>query len=157
MKERLFRKKSIERISSPEQLDNYIRVANPSVWMILSCVIIFLIGICVWGIFGRLNTKVTAPVICNGTKTVCYVREENLSEIEAGMTLVIEETEYTITSVNSKPMKVTDEFGEYAMQIGGFQMDEWIIELVVNAALKEGIYRAEIVTESIAPVSFLLN
>lgn len=157
MKEGLFRKKSIERISSPEQLDNYIRVANPGVWMILSCVIILLIGLCVWGIFGRLNTTVTVPVICNGTKTVCYVTEDDLSGIETGMTIVIGETEYTIASVNSQPIKATDELGEYALQIGDFRMDEWIFELVVNAELEDGIYRAEIVTESIAPVSFLLN
>ena len=31
MNEQLFRKKSIDRVSSPEQLDAYLRVANPGV------------------------------------------------------------------------------------------------------------------------------
>ena len=50
MNEGLFRKKSIDKISSPEQLDDYIRVSNPAIWMLLSCIIILLVGMCVWGI-----------------------------------------------------------------------------------------------------------
>ena len=52
----IFRKKSIERISSPEQLGDYIRVSNPSVWIILGAIIVLLIGSCVWGIFGTIDT-----------------------------------------------------------------------------------------------------
>ena len=39
MNDQLFRKKSVERVSSPEQLNDYIRVANPSVWMILAAIV----------------------------------------------------------------------------------------------------------------------
>ena len=34
MSDQIFRKKSLDRISSPEQLNDYIRVANPGIWMI---------------------------------------------------------------------------------------------------------------------------
>ena len=40
MSDQIFRKKSLDRISSPEQLNDYIRVANPGIWMILAAVII---------------------------------------------------------------------------------------------------------------------
>ena len=36
MSDQIFRKKSLDRISSPEQLNDYIRVANPGIWMILA-------------------------------------------------------------------------------------------------------------------------
>ena len=42
MKNDLFRKSSIDRISSPEQLNDYIRVTNPSIWVILAAIIILL-------------------------------------------------------------------------------------------------------------------
>ena len=45
MKNQLFREKSMERVSSPEQLNDYIRVANPSVWLALAVVVFLLIGI----------------------------------------------------------------------------------------------------------------
>ena len=46
MSDQIFRKKSLDRISSPEQLNDYIRVANPGIWMILAAVIILLAGAC---------------------------------------------------------------------------------------------------------------
>ena len=157
MNESLFRKKSIKKISSPEQLDDYIRVSNPGVWMLLSCVIILLIGMCVWGIFGKLETSVSTVAICNNGKTTCYVRQNVLSNIENGMTVVIGDKEYFVTFVSSEPVKVTDDFGDYALHIGKFQIDEWVYEIVIDAELNDGIYEASIVTESITPISFLLN
>ena len=50
MSDQIFRKKSLDRISSPEQLNDYIRVANPGIWMIRAAVIIVLGGVCGWGV-----------------------------------------------------------------------------------------------------------
>ena len=66
----LFRKKSIERVTSPEQLNDYIRVSNPGVWMVLAAVVILLAGVCVWGVFGRLDTKKQASGVCENGKFV---------------------------------------------------------------------------------------
>lgn len=59
----VFREKSLQRISSPEELDRYIRVSNPSVWIVLSAILVLLTGFIIWGIFGRLETVVSV----NGT------------------------------------------------------------------------------------------
>ena len=40
----LFRQKSIDRVSSPEQLNDYIRVTTPSVWLALIAIILLLTG-----------------------------------------------------------------------------------------------------------------
>ena len=54
MADELFRKKSMDKLSSPDQLTDYIRVANPGVWMILVAIVLLLAGACVWGMYGRL-------------------------------------------------------------------------------------------------------
>ena len=51
----LFRKKSIERVSTPEQLNDYIRVTTPSVWAVLAAMTVLLIGMLVWGVFGSVD------------------------------------------------------------------------------------------------------
>ena len=56
MKKPLFRQKSLDRVSSPEQLDAYMKVSSPGIWMILGAVIILLAGVFVWSVFGRLET-----------------------------------------------------------------------------------------------------
>ncbi len=43
----IFRKASLDRVLSPEQLNDYIKISRPSVWLILGTVIVLLIGVCV--------------------------------------------------------------------------------------------------------------
>ena len=65
----LFRQKSIDKVSSPEKLDDYIRVTTPSVWIALVAMAVLLIGVIVWGCFGELTVheadgtvKTIAPI-----------------------------------------------------------------------------------------------
>jgi hypothetical protein len=51
----LFRQKSIERVSSPEQLNDYIRVTTPGVWLVLLALVILLLGMLAWSIFGTVE------------------------------------------------------------------------------------------------------
>ena len=41
----VFRKKTLERISSPEQLTEHLKVTNPGMWVILSIVIVLLLSL----------------------------------------------------------------------------------------------------------------
>ena len=43
----LYRKESMDRIQSPEQLNDYLRMTNPSIWVILCAVIVLLAGLLV--------------------------------------------------------------------------------------------------------------
>ncbi len=56
----VYREKSMDRISSPESLNDYIRVTTPSVWIILVAVIALLIGFLGWSIFGTVEARDTA-------------------------------------------------------------------------------------------------
>ena len=51
----IFREKSIERVSSPEALNDYIRVTTPSVWVVLIALVLLLAGMLVWSIFGTVE------------------------------------------------------------------------------------------------------
>jgi len=53
-KKNIFRKENLERMSSPEKLNDYIRVSNPSVWLILGAITVLLIGAIVWGVVYEL-------------------------------------------------------------------------------------------------------
>ncbi len=51
----IFREKSIKRVSSPEELNNYIRVTTPSVWIVLIALVLLLLGMLAWCIFGTIE------------------------------------------------------------------------------------------------------
>ena len=53
----LFREKSIDRVTSPEELNDYIRVSTPSVWLVLVATIIILVGVLVWSTLGTVEQE----------------------------------------------------------------------------------------------------
>lgn len=69
MDKSIFRQESIDRISSPEKLDDYIRVTTPGVWITLIAIVLLLAGAIVWSIFGEVvihnedgTTETVAPI-----------------------------------------------------------------------------------------------
>ena len=68
MNNSIFRQKSIDKVSSPEKLDDYIRVTTPAVWVTLIAIVLLLLGALVWGIFGEIVihengiAKTVAPI-----------------------------------------------------------------------------------------------
>ena len=158
MNNQIFRKKSLEKVSSPEQLDDYIRVSNPGVWMVLVTVIVLLVGVCVWGVFGRLETTVgSAAVVKNGEMSL-YIKEQHLGKINEGMIVRVKDREYVITSVETVPKTIPDGFDEYMLHLSGMHVGEWVFGVTaMDTDLPEGVYKAEIVIESVAPMSFILG
>ncbi len=55
---KIFRKVSLERLSSPEQLDMLTRVTTPTSWMALCMLALIIVMAVVWGFFGSLPIKV---------------------------------------------------------------------------------------------------
>ena len=52
----IFREKNIDKVSGPESLNDYIKVTTPSVWVVLISLVLLLLGIFAWSIFGRIET-----------------------------------------------------------------------------------------------------
>lgn len=157
MDKQLFRKASIDRVSSPEQLNDYIRVSNPGVWTILAAIIALLIGVCVWGIFGRLETKIDTAGICENGVFTCYVNEEKIVRIKSGLTVNVNGVSLSVSGISAMPTVMTGETDAYLMYLGGFLEGEWLYEVTADTELPDGTYKAEIVTESVSPMSFILN
>jgi hypothetical protein len=49
-KNSIFRKKSMERISSPEEMDDYMKVTGPSMWLVTGAILLLLLAAVIWGI-----------------------------------------------------------------------------------------------------------
>ena len=154
----LFRKKSIERVTSPEQLNDYIRVSNPGVWMILAAVVILLAGVCVWGFFGRLDTKKQASGVCENGKLTCYIKSDDISDVKEDTIIFVDGKEYTVKSVSSSPVRLDGEKDSYLIYLGGFSETDWVFSVTVDAPdLADGEYSVDVITKRVSPISFVLN
>ena len=58
MEEKLYRKSAIDKISSPEQLNEYMRVTGPGVWVMLGAVAVIFAAFFVWGFSGSIPETV---------------------------------------------------------------------------------------------------
>ena len=157
MNEQLFRKKSVDKVSSPEQLNEYIRVSNPGVWMVLAAVIVLLAGVIVWGFIGHLDTTLSTAVVCENGEAVIYVKEADAEKIATGMTVRVGDKEYAVSEIAKEPSRVDATIPEYAIHLGSLTTGEWVYAVKVNGTFGDGVYKADIVIESISPISFILN
>jgi len=58
MENKIFRKSALDRISSPEQLNEYMKVAGPGVWCIMAGLAVTFAAFIVWGLLGSIPETV---------------------------------------------------------------------------------------------------
>ena len=138
MREEIFRKKSLDKVKSPESLDDYIQVSNPGVWLLLVSVIVLLAGACVWGVFGHIDSTVETSVRAENGTVTCYVEDESVSAMQTGMIVKFDEFEASITEIRQ-------EGGDYSCTLQSGQ------------TVPDGFYEGKVVVESYRPLSFILN
>ena len=158
-KQQLFRQSSLDRISSPEDLNDYVRVANPGVWMIMGAIIVFLVGLCVWAVVGEMKTTVNAVGIKENGNVIFYANEMKMMEIKPGMQIVCDDgAKCTVKSVDEETFPATAVLSEYAQHLGEFDKGDWVC--VVRAegdGPEDGIGKASITVTRVSPISFILN
>ena len=95
-----FRKKSMDYISSPEQLNDYLKVTKPSVWVVLFAVILLLAGIFVWGASAYIVSSAEGVAEVKDGKMTMHFDDDVFSEnVQKGMNISIGDTRIPITSV----------------------------------------------------------
>ena len=151
--------KKFKKVNSPEQLNQYIRLSNPGVWILLLAIVVLLVGVCIWGYFGKIDTKIKTVVVSDNNTSYLYIKEEDIAKINNGMQVELNNNEntYEIVSIEEAPEKVTDDMDEYARHLGNFQVGEWVYKCRLNKNVKEGTYSADVVIESISPMTFIVN
>ena len=137
MAEQIYREKCLERISSPEKLDDYLKVSTPGLWVILLAVISLLAGIFVWANMALLETKIEAAGTVENQTIQIALTGTDAESIETGMAV---------------------RAGTYETVIDVIQYDEYGRAIAIGSAeLPDGNYKVEIVTESIHPIHFLFQ
>ena len=156
-KSKLFREKSVESIESPEALDNYLRVTSPGIWLILAGIALFLIGVCIWGIFGHIDSTMDTAVVSQGGEVDCLVPKEAISGVLEYPSVEIGDTDYALKPTKLEPEIITEDTDIYVLLAGDLEVGQIVYRIPVDAALEEGTYSGKVVTEKLNPISLLLN
>ena len=143
MQSQIFRNKSVERISSPEQLQDYMRVTTPGVWMVLTAVILLLVGMIISSAVVTMESTIKEQAVVDEDGTVLQIALPLAQKelVEPGMRVHVAGREAKIDMI--------------------FQLEgevQVLAELTKEGdKLSAGTYDVEIVTETVTPISLLFN
>lgn len=183
------RRKSLEQsnkkrqtFTSPEDLSKNLKVTGAGVWIMLVGIVLTLLGILAWAVFGRLETKVeatgiggifimddeTGDITRDGLVSL-LIRDEYVEKVHDGQEVEIEGNRYILTDVDRHLFAITRDdldfyFGEdgsestdYTMYMGSFREGEKVFTAMVTAPELTGIYKANIIVDSIRPIEFITS
>lgn len=102
MADSIFREKSLKRISSPEELSDYLHVTSPTVWLVLAAVILLLAGALIWSATSSIDSIATGTAqVEDGSMRVLFDDEQLAAKVKPGMTVRIGETECRIVGLGT--------------------------------------------------------
>lgn len=157
MRDGLFRKTSLDKVSSPEEINNYVKTVNPSAWIIFISIALLLAGAVLWGFWGTVYVTLESVAVCEDGEITCYVSENDMEQLTDHAYVSINSESYFIEGLSQLPVPAADILSQYSMHLAGFDTDEWVYISSANGEITDGIYPAEIVIERISPISLLMN
>ena len=80
----------MRRISSPEQLNDYLKVTTPKIWVLLIAVVLLLAGLLLWGGFTTIESYAagTARAV-GGELTVTFDDPAKAAKVQTGMEMEV--------------------------------------------------------------------
>ncbi len=159
-----FRRQAVEEMSSPDDLDKYLRVTNPSVWISLLAVIFLLAGLFAWAALGTINTSITTSAVRIGDKVMTFASNDQTDEITAGDDVYVGNVSGRVANVQEFPYSKD----EVRMILGNdyltetLMKDNWAhmvtIEVDDPQAIKENVpVKCVITTERVSPLKMMTN
>lgn len=159
----IFNKKAADKLRSPDDLDKYVQVTNPSVWVALLACIALLVGLLAWGVFGSVSTSVSATGIVVDGKAMCYLGAEDVAKVHEGDAAYVDDEQMTVATVAAVPHSRE----EAAVTLGGDYLvstlvnGDWAYQVTFDgdtAELREDVpLTVSITTERVAPISLVLG
>ena len=157
MNQKIFREKSLEQLSTPEQLTGYLRVTGPGVWVVLVGVIALLVGMIIWGIFGRISSTVDAPAMVEKGVLSCYVLSEDMSASSGMMDIAIGDVEIQADAGKSGSTVLDASDNPMLYRSGYLAPGRNVTILTAETNLTDGYYDAVVTTQTLKPISLLFS
>ena len=117
---------SNSRISSPEQLNDYLKVTSPKIWLLLATVVLLVAGLLLWSSFTTIESYATGTAYAvGGELVVTFDDPQKASKVQAGMELEVGDVKTEVltvgTSEDGKPVasahaNIPD--GSYSVRVG---------------------------------------
>ena len=109
--EQLFRQDVMDRLNSPERLDELLKITSPRGWIALLSLALVILTALAWGIYGTISTKVEGSGIFidpEGVHPVISLGSGRLSSIRVKVGDIVEVGQLVATMTNPDVQKQLD-------------------------------------------------
>lgn len=159
----IFNKKATEKLRSPDDLDKYVQVTNPSIWVVFVACIALVVGLLAWGVFGSVTTSVSATGVRVNGETMCFLTAEDAAKVHVGDAAHVGGEQMKVAAVATVPHS-RDEAGKVLVNdylVSSLVSGDWAYQIKFSgdaSELAEGVpLTVSITTERIAPISLILG
>ena len=104
MPDQIFSDKAMKKLKTSDDLEQYVQLTTPGVWIALAASAALLIGLIVWAFFGTAATTVeTRAAIVDG-KMQCFLPADEYQLVRVGDTAYIDHMPWTVSECSSVPL-----------------------------------------------------
>ena len=159
----IFNKKATDKLRSPDDLEKFVQVTNPSVWVTLVACIALLAGMLAWGVFGSVSTSVSSTGVVVDDQAMCFLTAEDAAKVHAGDAASVGGDLMQVTNVAAVPLS-REEAGKVLKSdylTSSLVDGDWAYQVTFGGSVDElakGVpLTVSITTERIAPISLILG
>lgn len=155
--------KENQNITSVNEFNDYIKICKPKIWIILIALIILMLSLTVWGIFGKIETKIDKQAISVNGTVYCFLDQNEIANISNNTSVKIENKSYKITNIYDKAFssnQIESFLKEHNIdsKLSNLNSNNVYYLLTINVEnVPDEIINISIIKESISPISFLVN
>ncbi len=157
----LYRSKVLEKMTSSEQLNSYIKVSVPHIWLILGAIIILLISAFVWLFTTTVEIKEEAVSFTRDGVSYCWLSPSRAQDIHPGMLVRIGDMTGTVVEVSPHVETFDDVMsitGSQNTRFFGIQDDNLFHRITMKVdGITDGINKVYIIKQSVKPSSVLFG
>jgi len=159
----IFNQRATEKLRSPDDLDKYVRVTTPSVWLLLAACAALLVGLLSWGFFGSVSTNVRAVGAYGNDTVVCFLSAEDAANVHVGDSSNVGGIQMEVASISPTPVsrETAISMVESDYLVDTLMEDDWAFVVTFKgdpSSLAPNVpLNVSITTESIAPISLVLG
>ena len=138
MEQSVFRKESLKRVSSPEQLNEYLQVTSPTSWVVFGAAILLIVSLLLWSSVTAVESYAAGKAqVQDGVLTLVFDDTAKAENIEVGMDVKVGDTLMPVVSIG--------------------QDSDGNVFAVADTNLPDGIYEARVGYKSTQIIELFFN
>jgi hypothetical protein len=161
----MFRETALRKMSSADDLDHYLKVTNPSAWILIGAVAVLIVAGFIWGLTASLPVSTTTTGVIKNGQIACFLPLDDNATVTTDSKVTAAGRETRIDSVDEDPYskrEVSEAIGsDYTTE--SLDLSQWSYKVVVElpndmSSWEEGDDVPVVITmKEVAPLVFLFG